>query len=152
MALVEEALKAHIVASTATNARLSGRIYPSDAVPQGLLDSSDQPLEYLTYREIGGDSNPHQTGAGTVEEVTFLLTVHAKTAKAASEIMELLRLRLDQYRGTLGTGGATVPCLAMFMGDSRAEAEPPYSGMDYSVYKRMKQVTIKYRVTEATHS
>jgi len=152
LALIEEALKAYLVASTAVNARLSGRIYPSDVAPQGLLDAAGTPVEYMTYREVGNQSNGYQGGSGTIEETLFSLTVFAATAKAASEIMELIRLRVDNKRGTIGTGSETATVLTMRLGESRAAPEPPNPAQETTIYSKSRNLMIKYRATAATYS
>lgn len=142
MALIEESLISHLSTDTAINARLSGRIYPSDAIPQGKLDSAGRPVECLAYRKVGGEAANHQGGKGGLAQTIFGITAFAGSAKAASELMELIRLRCDAVRGIIGSGAVQATVRFMTLRDSQARAEAPIDGAEHTIYRDSKDLSI----------
>ncbi len=152
--LIEQALKAHLAGAGADelSTRLGMRFYPSDAAPQNLLDANGEPLEYMTYRKSGGEAFGHQKGGGSLGQTVFVLTAFAKTAIAVAQLMELIRMKVDGFRGTIGSGANTATVRSMRLRDARADAEDPFAGRENGIFRETKELVVNHVITPPTYS
>ena len=92
----EEAIYSKLVAATAINALVVGRVLP-DYLPQGTA------LPALLYQRISGPRVHSMTGASGTAYPRITITSWGKTYKKAKELADLVRRELDGFKGTVDT-------------------------------------------------
>lgn len=89
-------LYSYLASVTDLTDEVSTRIYAS-AAPQGTT------LPYITYHEISGETQHHQTAAAGLVDSRFQIDVWAANHTSREAVFEEVRLALDGYEGAMGS-------------------------------------------------
>jgi hypothetical protein len=122
---IEKDIRDHLAASTNIYDAFSDRIYP-DVIPQDkrdfecaiVINDLSKTPEYSLIGEVGTHT--------TVVQINVWTDGSGGKARA-NELAELVRNRLNGYRGTFGTGSYGT---ARFIGGGGSTAAPPADGSD----------------------
>jgi hypothetical protein len=116
------------------------RYYPL-AAPQSAS------LPYIVYGEMGEEGQPtHDGGSSGLCRMTIRLSVWAENYDEARDIGELIRLLMDGFAGTAGTGTIT----SCFKTDQRDRYALPQSGEDMGIFGREIDFRVRYSETAPT--
>lgn len=100
--MIGDDLKTYLETVSALTAIVSTRIYRSRA-PQGL----DEANAHIVYRVLGREPRHYSGSASGIPAYLVECEVFARTPRLAELAKEQLRLALDGYRGTFGSGFVT---------------------------------------------
>jgi hypothetical protein len=128
---IRPALRSFLLGSAPIAAVVASRIYPIK-LPQGITAAS------VVYSRISGAGDYHLQGLSGFASHRFQIDAWAPTADAATSLADLVRDRIDGYRGDMGTGSPpVVTVLGVFMVDQREdyddEAKLHRMGRDYFI-------------------
>ena len=101
------ALRAFLLADTGVAAVVGVRVFPS-VMPQGVTAPS------LVYHRISAFGDHHMQGASGYAVARWQLTAWSERLDDAEALANLVKYRLDGYRGTMGTGLAAVKVQGAF--------------------------------------
>lgn len=102
------ALRTFLLADSAISSAVGGaRIYPGK-VPQGIL------LASIVYTLISDGGDYHNEGASGLARPRYQIDAWAPTLDAATALANLIKARIDGYRGTMGSGGNAVTVQGVF--------------------------------------
>jgi hypothetical protein len=94
--VIESALRTHILGDTSIKGQISERLYPL-TLPQ------DPTLPAMTYQKISGFRFHDMEGASGLASPRFQFDIWSKSYLTSKNISDLLRKRLDGFRGTIGS-------------------------------------------------
>jgi hypothetical protein len=128
---IRKALRSFLLADAAIVAVIVDRVYAL-RIPQGIKSSS------IVVTRISGPGDYHLQGPSGLMSARIQVDAWATTADAATTLANLVKDRLDGYRGTVGTGGNIITVHGVFVADLREDydddAELYRSGRDYFVH------------------
>lgn len=128
---VRKALRAFLLADAPIVAVIVNRIYALK-IPQGAASPS------VVLTRISGPGDYHLQGPSGLMGLRVQVDAWAATADAATSLANLIKDRLDGYRGTMGSGGDAVTVHGVFVADLREDyddqAQLYRSGRDYFVH------------------
>jgi hypothetical protein len=128
---IRKALRSFLLGDAPIVAVVVDRVY-SLRIPQGIKSSS------IVVTRISGPGDYHLQGPSGLMSARIQVDAWATTADAATTLANLVKDRLDGYRGTMGTGGNIITVHGVFVADLREdyddEAELYRSGRDYFVH------------------
>lgn len=104
------ALRAFLLADAAIAARVADRVYPGK-LPQGTV------AESIVYNRISGAGDYAMDGLTGFAKHRLQIDAWSTTADGASSLADLIRDRIDGYRGPMGSGGNAVEVKGVFMLD-----------------------------------
>lgn len=127
---VRQALVAFILADAGIVNIIGARIFPLK-MPQ----SVDQPS--IVYTRVSGLSGHHMAGRDGLARTRIQVDCWSKSADASSALANLVKDRLDGYRGVMGSGPLAVDVQGVFFSDEREsfdDAVKMYNtGRDYFI-------------------
>lgn len=92
------ALRAFLLADATLSSAVGGaRIYPGK-LPQGMLSAS------IVYTMISDAGDYHNEGPSTLAGPRYQIDAWAPTLDAATALANLIKNRIDGYRGLMGSG------------------------------------------------
>lgn len=128
---VRKAIRAFLLADAPIVAVVVNRVYALK-IPQGITSPS------IVQTRISGPGDYHLQGPSGLISLRVQLDAWAGTADAAASLANLVKDRLDGYRGTMGTGGDAVTVHGVFVADLREdyddEAQLYRSGRDFFIH------------------
>lgn len=128
---IRKALRSFLLADAAIVAVVVDRVYAL-RIPQGVNASS------IVVTRVSGPGDYHMDGPSGLISARIQIDAWAATADAATTLANLVKDRIDGYRGTMGTGGNIVTVHGVFVADLRedydGDAELYRSGRDYFVH------------------
>ncbi len=95
--VIEEALFAHLSADAGVAALVGNRIYPIEAPQEAVLP-------YVVYQRISGPRVRSHSGPSHLAQPRFQITGAAATYPSLRAVMNAVRVALDGFRGTMGSG------------------------------------------------
>lgn len=101
------ALRAYLLADAAIAAQVGARVFPS-FLPQGIVAPS------IVYHRISGFGDHTMQGPSGYTVSRVQVTAFAQALDTAEAIANLVKARLDGYRGTMGAGLAAVKVQGVF--------------------------------------
>jgi hypothetical protein len=104
---------------------VGSRIYAFGASPANVV------FPYLTVQRISAVHERHLTAGAGIAQFRYELTPWAKTRERAVQITDLLRERMDNYRGQMGGSGFAH---AIQLDDDSEEFEAPTDKSDVGVF------------------
>lgn len=125
MAVVEQGLRALLVANAGVNALVAGRIYPQTA-PAGAA------LPAIVYSRISGPRLAAHDGPSGVAHPRFQFDCKATTYAGARGLANAVRVALDGYQGT--TGDVTFQAILVQDEADGYDFESDASASAYEVY------------------
>jgi hypothetical protein len=109
------ALRSFLLADASIAAAVGVRVYPIK-LPQGTTAVS------IVYNRISGGGDYHLQGLSGFAHHRFQIDAWASTANAATSLADLIRDRIDGYRGDMGTDSPPVVTVhGIFMADQRED-------------------------------
>ncbi len=115
---IRPALREFILADASISALVTtggiSRVYPIK-IPQGIK------LASIVYTRISGRGDYHMGGPSGLAMPRYQLDAWAPTGDAATTLANLIKDRIDGYRGIMGTGPAAVTVQGVFMADERED-------------------------------
>lgn len=93
---LDAAIYSHVITDAAVSAIIESRFFPG-AIPEGQI------LPAAVYQQISAVHDETLDGADGLANARFQLSAWAATRIAAKALAETIRLRLQSYRGTLGS-------------------------------------------------
>jgi len=128
---IRKALRSFLLADAAIVAVVVDRVYAL-RIPQGVKASS------IVVTRVSGPGDYHLSGPSGLINARIQIDAWAITADAAATLANLVKDRIDGYRGTMGTGGNIITVHGVFVADLREdyddEAELYRSGRDFFVH------------------
>jgi hypothetical protein len=128
---IRKALRSFLLADSAIVAVVVDRIYALK-IPQGGVPPS------IVVTRVSGPGDYHLAGPSGLISARIQVDAWGVTADAATTLANLVKDRLDGYRGTMGTGGNIITVHGVFVADLREDydddAELYRSGRDYFVH------------------
>lgn len=131
---IRPALRAFLLADASIAAVVGTRVYPL-RMPQGERGAS------LVYSRVSGLGDHHMEGASGLTRPRFQIDAWATSADAATELADLVKARLDGYRGPMTTNDSpaqTVTVQGVFFESERENydgtAEMYRVSRDYLIY------------------
>lgn len=110
---IRPALRAFLLGDATLSTTVGGaRIYPV-RLPQGITAAS------LVYNRISGVGDHHMQGPSGLARPRIQIDAWAPTADGASALADLVKARLDGYRGEMGSGPAVVTVHGVFFDGER---------------------------------
>lgn len=110
---IRPALRAFLLADATISTTVgASRIYPV-RLPQGITASS------IVYNRISGVGDHHMQGPSGLARPRIQIDSWAQTADGASALADLVKTRLDGYRGVMGSGAAAVTVHGVFFDSER---------------------------------
>jgi hypothetical protein len=110
---IRPALRAFLLADAAIAAIVAARVYPV-VLPQGERGPS------IVYTRVSGAGDHHMQGASGLARVRMQIDVWASTPDLAAPLANLVKERIDGYRGPMGA----VPVQGVFFADEREDYQP----------------------------
>lgn len=112
---IRPALRSFLLSDPAISSSVGARVYPIK-LPQGTTGSS------IVYNRISGAGDYHMQGLSGFAHHRFQIDAWASTANAATALADLIRDRIDGYRGDMGTDSPPVVTVqGVFMVDQRED-------------------------------
>lgn len=96
--LLEEAIRAHLVANGGVSALIGTRLYP-------LVLPQDPTYPAIVLTRVSGVREHSHDGPSLLSTSRLQLDCIAPTAAAAKNVADKVRLALDGFRGTMGGAG-----------------------------------------------
>lgn len=133
---IRDALRQELVDNAAVTALVGSRIRP------GIARTADA-MPFITYSKENNSHIRHQGASSGRAEARFLIECYDKTAKKADALADTVRLALDTFNGTLGSGDNTALGVRIWLETDNEGFEEPDSGtevkqffvsMDFSVW------------------
>ncbi len=128
---IRKALRSFLLADAAIVAVVTDRIY-SLKIPEEVNSAS------VVVTRISGPGDYHMAGPSGIISARIQIDAWAGTADAATSLANLVKDRLDGYRGEMGTGANIITVHGIFIADLREDyddgAELYRSGRDYFVH------------------
>jgi len=126
---IRPALRAFLLADPQIAAMVGGqRIFPL-RLPQGIREPS------IVYARITGLGDHHMQGASGLTRPRFQIDAWAKSADDATRLADLVKARIDGYRGPMTVASETVAVQGVFFDTERENydgtAELYRVGRDY---------------------
>ena len=126
------ALRAFLLADTAIAAVVAVRIFPS-VLPQGVSATS------LVYHRVSGFGDHHMEGPSGYAVGRWQIAAWSESLDTAEALANLVKYRLDGYRGGMGSGGQAVKVQGAFY---ESDNPPAYDaarrlysvGRDYMIH------------------
>lgn len=109
---VRVALRQFLLADTGIAAKVASRVFPL-VMPQGTKETS------IVYTRISGKSGHHMGGRDGLAFIRMQIDAWAMSADEAAALADLVKDRLDGYRGVMGSGDASVTVQGVFFEDER---------------------------------
>jgi hypothetical protein len=139
---IGEALLQLLLATPELTALVGDRIYPGE-VPQ--KPERPNPLyPCIVYHEISGDSLKHLSGVTGFADSRLQFDCHGLRSHEASQVRQVLRLKLQPYRGMAGP--LFISNVEVDTGGRRDEYVPPIDGSDDGRY--IKQIDFMVQHSE----
>lgn len=126
---MKAAFRQHLLDDASISASVGTRIYPDEYVPQSAV------LPYLTF---GISSRPHESslsGASGLARARVQLDVWSDLSTETESIADDVRMLIDGYRGTLGSGGNTIVVRNVFLDDEESSSEARTDGTGVALYR-----------------
>lgn len=142
---LNSAIYHYLQTRTGLTALVSTRVYPS-AAPSSVAKP------YITYVKISSEHTSHQTASSGLAAPLYQFDVWADSALSAEAVYEQLRLALDTFSGTMGTGAYATTVERVIVQDDDEGHEPPKDGSQQATYRHRIDVTIWHRETVPTFS
>lgn len=111
---IRPALRAYLLADSGVAAVVATRIYPIK-IPQGVNQSS------IVYSRISGRGDYHMGGPSGLAMPHYQIDAWAPKADDATALANLIKDRIDGFRGVMGTGPAAVTVQGVFLIDERED-------------------------------
>lgn len=112
---VRRALRSFLLGAPAIAAVVAERVY-TIKLPQGTT------LASIVFNRISGGGDYHMQGLSGFAQHRFQIDAWAPTADAAASLADLIRDRIDGYRGDMGTDSPPVVTVkGVFMVDQRED-------------------------------
>jgi hypothetical protein len=122
------ALRAFLLADAAISTAVGGtRIYPT-VLKQGIRDPS------IVYNRITGLGNWTTTGPSGLTRPRFQIDCYATTSDQAEALADLVKARLDGYRGLMGSVMVQGVFFDTERDDYQADAELYRTSRDYFIW------------------
>jgi hypothetical protein len=102
------ALRAFLLGDTAIQVIVSGRVFPM-VLPQGERRAS------IVYNRISGDGDHTMDGATGLARPRYQIDCWAADPDQAAALSNLVKSRIDGYRGTMGSGADQVTVQGVFL-------------------------------------
>lgn len=142
MAVLEENLYTYLQTKTGLTSLVSTRVYP-DTAPQTAA------LPFLVYARVSTTREHKFAATGTetrLAQARVQIDCYAATYSAVSALAEQVRLALDGWRGTIGSGYAN---RIMLDNETDLPADPDF-GEQIGVRRRSMDFVIWHEETRAT--
>lgn len=127
---IRPALRAFLLADAGIAAVVGARVYPIK-IPQGVN------LACIVYTRISGRGDYHHGGPSGLAMPRFQIDAWAPTGDAATALANLIKDRINGYRGVMGTDPASVTVQGVFLLDERE---------DYDDAVRMSRMSRDYAI------
>lgn len=101
--LIEEAIRAHLIADAGVAAIAAGRIYP-EALPQ------EPVYPAIVYHRVGTGRSIHMGGADGLADARFQFDCWGRTFAESRQLSEQVRLAFVGFRGSMGGVGGVEVC------------------------------------------
>lgn len=125
------ALRAFLLADGAIAAVVGTRVYPL-RMPQGETQAS------IVYTRVSGEGDYTMQGPTGYARPRIQIDAWASSANAAVALSNLIRDRLDGFRGVMGSGADAITVRGVFVADEREgfdeAANLHRSGRDYFIH------------------
>ncbi|WP_441280508.1 tail completion protein gp17 [Tardiphaga sp. 862_B3_N1_1] len=109
------ALRAFLLGDAAISTAVGGaRLFPIK-MPQGTKVAS------IVYSRISGRGDHHMMGPSGLGRPRYQIDAWAPSADAAVSLADLVKVRLDGFRGVMGSGQAAVVVQGVFLADERED-------------------------------
>lgn len=129
---IRPALRAFLLADTAIAALVATRVYPLK-LPQGVPAGAA-----IVYTRISGGGDYTMVGPSGLAGPRIQIDAWASSADAAANLSNLIKNRIDGYRGVMGSGANAITVHGVFVADLREDyddsAELYRSGRDYFIH------------------
>lgn len=144
MSLLDQALCAHLLNTAAVSAIVDTRVYmvhvPTDVTlfPRIVVAATG-----------GGENVRHMTGLSGLVEASRMIDCQAQSNDAASAktLADTVRLALDTFSGTLGSGGVTISVRTIILRPEFDVYLPPTTGKGYGIHISRLMATIWHTQT-----
>lgn len=124
------ALVDFILADNGIVAVVGSRVFPLK-IPQSVDQTS------IVYTRVSGLSGHHMAGRDGLARARIQVDCWSKSADASSSLANLVKDRLDGYRGVMGAGPTAVDVQGLFFSDERESFDDTVkmynTGRDYSI-------------------
>jgi len=144
MSLLDEALCAHLLNAASVSAIVDTRVYMVH-VPTDITS-----FPRIVISAAGGGTNVRYMGglSGLVEAHRVIdCQAHSEDAAAAKALADVVRLLLDTFSGTLGSGGITTTVSTIILQPEFDVYMPPTTGKSYGIHISRLMATIWHRQT-----
>lgn len=108
------ALKAYLIADASIAALVSGRVFPEKMPENNRLTS-------IVYNRISSVDRYTMTGPSGLVSPRYQIDSWAVTLAQALVLANLVKERIDGYRGTMGSGAVAVDVRGVFQADDRSD-------------------------------
>lgn len=128
---IRKALRTFLLADASIVAVVVDRVYAL-RIPQGVKSSS------IVVTRVSGPGDYHMDGPSGLMNARIQIDAWATTADAAATLANLVKDRIDGYRGAMGSGANIITVHGVFVADLREdyddEAELYRSGRDFFIH------------------
>jgi hypothetical protein len=128
---IRPALREFLLGDAAITTVVGTRVFPIK-IPQGVTAAS------IVYTRISGDGDYTMQGPSGFVSPRIQIDAWAGSADAAANLANLVKDRLDGYRGVMGSGGGAITVHGVFIADQREDyddaAQLHRSGRDYFIH------------------
>lgn len=111
---IRPALRTFLLADTGIAAVVGTRVYPIK-IPQGINQAS------IVYTRISGQGIYHMGGPSGLAMPRYQLDAWAPKADDATTLANLIKDRIDGFRGVMGSGPMAVTVQGVFLLDERED-------------------------------
>lgn len=135
---IRNALRQELVDNAAVTALVGSKVRP------GIADTDDA-LPYLVYSKDRNDHTRHQTASSGRALARFTITATDTTAEKADALYDVVRLALDTFTGTLGSGGNTAADVRITLADDNEGFEEPDAGTEVKKFFVIMDFLVWYK-------
>lgn len=135
---LEAAIYYDLTHTSAVNAIVATRVYPALA-PQGAA------LPRITYLLVSRIPERHQSGDAAFTRYLIDVDCWADTAQGAKELADVVRARLDRFRGDLGGGAHKAALAGCFLQNEVELVETPADATGKGIYRRSLEFEFRHR-------
>ena len=128
---IRPALRAFLLADVSILAVVGPRVFPA-VMPQGITAPS------LVYNRVSGLGDHHMQGASGYVQARMQVAAWSQALDDAETLANLVKARLDGWRGTMATGSGAVRVMGVFY----LQENPP----NYDAARRLHGVGRDYMI------
>ncbi len=139
MSVINEPLRAHLLGDSSITDKVAQRVV---AVGADLDLIQDAVFPYISFQRISSQRDKHLGGSSGVVNTRMQVNCWALTAAEAEDIGELVRLRLDDFRGTMTGTNDTLTVRRAVLEDDDDEPDAIGDASEGSRFRRRMDFVI----------